>query len=61
MKSRDNTVDDAQAGPPDPAGASGDQATGLPWVDTWRGVYAFVFISFLIWVGLLVALTVIFS
>ena len=46
---------------PKPVGASGDQATGLPWLDTWRGVYVLVFFSFVIWVGLLVALTVIFS
>ncbi len=38
-----------------------DKATGLPWFNTWRGVYIFVFVSFLIWVGLLLALTVTFS
>jgi hypothetical protein len=60
MKPRDDTID-PHAGPPEPAGASGDQTTGLPWLGTWRGVYVFVFVSFAIWVGLLVALTVIFS
>jgi hypothetical protein len=40
---------------------SGDAATGLPWLHTWKGVYLFVLGSFIIWVGLLVALTVIFS
>lgn len=38
-----------------------DAATGLPWLHTWKGVYLFVLGSFIIWVGLLVALTVIFS
>lgn len=57
---RDDTVD-VQAGPPETAGASGDQTTGLPWLGTWRGVYVLVFASFVIWVGLLVALTVTFS
>jgi hypothetical protein len=38
-----------------------DKETGLPWFKTWRGVYIFVLVSFVIWVGLLVALTVTFS
>ena len=38
-----------------------DRATGLPWFNTWRGVYVFVLVSFVIWVGLLLALTVTFS
>jgi hypothetical protein len=38
-----------------------DKATGLPCFRTWRAVYIFVFVSFVIWVGLLVALTVTFS
>jgi hypothetical protein len=38
-----------------------DKATGLPWFRTWRAVYIFVFVSFILWVGLLVALTVTFS
>jgi hypothetical protein len=38
-----------------------DKATGLPWFKTWRGVYVLVLASFVIWVGLLVALTVMFS
>ncbi|MGB7746635.1 MAG: hypothetical protein WBN75_05030 [Verrucomicrobiia bacterium] len=37
------------------------EPTGLPWFHTWRGVYFFVFGSFLLWVVLLFALTVIFS
>ncbi len=37
------------------------EPTGLPWFRTWRGVYIFVFGSFLLWVVLLFALTVIFS
>jgi hypothetical protein len=38
-----------------------DEATGLPWPHTWRGVYLLVVGSFVLWVGLLVALTVVFS
>ena len=60
MKPRDDTVD-PHAGPPKPAGVSSDQTTGLPWPGTWRGVYVLVFASFVLWVELLVALTVIFS
>jgi hypothetical protein len=37
-----------------------DKATGLPYFKTWRAVYIFVIISFIAWVGLLVALTVTF-
>ena len=39
----------------------GDDATGLPWLYTWRGVYVFVFGCFVLWVALLLALTVIYS
>jgi hypothetical protein len=35
--------------------------TGLPGIRTWRGLYIFVFGCFVLWVGLLFALTVIFS
>jgi len=35
--------------------------TGFPGIRTWRGMYVFVFGSFLLWVALLFALTVIFS
>jgi len=38
-----------------------DQTTGVPLLHTWRSVYVFVLASFVVWVGLLVALTVIFS
>ena len=37
------------------------EPTGLPGFRTWRGVYIFVFGSFLLWVALLFALTVSFS
>jgi hypothetical protein len=37
-----------------------DEATGLPGVHTWRGVYALVFGCFILWVLLLLALTVSF-
>ena len=39
----------------------GDKATGLPGFNSWRAVYIFVLVSFVVWVGLLVALTVTFS
>jgi hypothetical protein len=52
---------DPHAGRPLTTTASGDETTGLPWLGTWRDVYVFVFVSFVIWVGLLVALTVTFS
>jgi hypothetical protein len=45
----------------DPALESLDQATGLPWPRTWRGVYAFVLICFTLWVILLVVLERSFS
>lgn len=32
------------------------EAPGLPALRTWRAVYGFVLASFVIWVGLLVAL-----
>jgi hypothetical protein len=38
-----------------------DKATGLPCLNTWPTVYIFVLVSFVIWVGLLLALTVTFS
>lgn len=60
MKPHDDTIN-SRAGSPEPVGASRDQTTGLPWPGTWRGVYVLVIASFVIWVGLLVALTVVFS
>jgi hypothetical protein len=36
-------------------------ATGLPWLRTWPGVYLFVLGSFLLWIVLLVALTDLFA
>jgi hypothetical protein len=46
----------------DPAAPqSDDEATGLPLLHSWKRVYLFVAGWFLIWVGLLVALTVLFS
>jgi hypothetical protein len=35
--------------------------TGFPGIRTWRGLYVFVFGSFVLWVALLFALTGIFS
>jgi hypothetical protein len=37
------------------------ETTGLPWPRTWPGVYLFVVASFMVWIGLLVALTRFFS
>jgi hypothetical protein len=37
------------------------EATDLPWFHSWRGVYIFVFGSFILWVALLFALTLSFS
>ena len=34
-----------------------DEATGLPWPQSWRGVYGFVLGVFVLWVTLLTVLT----
>jgi hypothetical protein len=56
---------DKTAGPasplPNAAGPGDDAATGLPWLPTWRGLYWLVLGSFVLWVGLLFALSVVFS
>jgi len=44
-----------------PIASDDSDSPGLPWSGTWGGVYAMVFGSFVLWVGLLVALTVVFS
>jgi hypothetical protein len=45
--------------PSDPTtGAGGsdkDKDTGLPWPRSWRGVYLFVVVVFVVWVSLLTA------
>jgi hypothetical protein len=55
----------APAIPPGPPGASGDEieieGTGLPGFKTWPAVYAFVMVTFLIWVVLLEVLMRAFS
>ena len=43
------------APPPD------DEATGLPWPRSWRGVYALAFGVFVAWIVLLTILTQSFS
>jgi hypothetical protein len=43
-----------------PERSSADEATGLPGLKTWRAVYILVLASFVLWVGLLVALGMIF-
>ncbi|MGD0744833.1 MAG: hypothetical protein ABSA45_06730 [Verrucomicrobiota bacterium] len=42
-------------------GHSGERETGLPFLRTWRAVYAFVLAVFALWVGLLIALSRMFS
>lgn len=42
------------------AGNTDDKETGLPGLRTWRAVYVVVLASFVLWVGLLCALAVIF-
>jgi hypothetical protein len=53
----DDTPDqpDAAAEPPD------DEATGLPWLRSWRSVYALVVACFIAYVVLLVVLKQAFS
>lgn len=46
--------------PPAPA-AVNDESTGLPGLRTWRRVYHFVLGVFLLWLGLLAALTARYS
>ena len=60
MNPPDKTADPA-APPTDAARPDAEEATGLPWLHTWRGLYWFVLASFIFWVGLLYALSVIFS
>jgi hypothetical protein len=38
-----------------------DETTGLPGLRTWPRVYVFVIVVFVVWVGLLTALTRMFS
>jgi hypothetical protein len=38
-----------------------DQATGLPWPRSWRGIYAFVLVCLVLWVMMLVVLERSFS
>jgi hypothetical protein len=40
---------------PDPT--PNDESTGFPGVRTWPGVYAFVLVTFVVWIVLLIALT----
>jgi hypothetical protein len=38
-----------------------DEMTGLSWPKTWKGAYLLVIASFVVWVGLLVVLTELFT
>ena len=56
MKSPENNVGLVES-PSD----SREELTGLPGLRTWRGVYLFVFGSFILWVLLLLVLTMSYS
>jgi hypothetical protein len=54
----------SSAGNPTPADvprADEDETTHLPGFRTWRGVYLFVLVMFILWVLLLLALTMSYS
>jgi hypothetical protein len=55
MTLNDDLVD-GPAEPGAPAVEPPDGETGLPWLRTWPGVYAFVLICLITWVVLLVVL-----
>jgi hypothetical protein len=61
MKSLDDNVAPIGGAPGEPDAHQADEQTGLPGLRTWRAVYLFVLGCFAIWVGLLVALSMIFS
>jgi len=59
-----NPSDDKTPGPESaaPGPAESDQRrTGLPGLRTWPAVYVFVLAVFALWVGLLIALSKVFS
>jgi len=60
MTSPDNTNGTADR-PPASAADPGDEATGLPWLESWVSVYVFVTGCFVAWVVLLVVLELVFS
>ncbi len=56
--------DDQTAGPSGLTPGSADlkdRATGLPFLRSWRAVYAFVLAVFVLWIALLTLLSRIFS
>ena len=60
MKPADDQVAGSSGTPPglvDPY----ERETGLPFLRSWRAVYAFVLAVFGLWVGLLIALSRMFS
>jgi hypothetical protein len=56
----DDTIGTADQ-PPASAAEKGDEATGLPWLESWAGVYALVVGCFVTYVLLLVVLKQAFS
>ena len=58
-----DTIKEKRSLPPFDSDAekSEDRSSGLQWPSTWRGVYLVVLGSFLLWVGLLYALSVTFG
>ena len=53
--------DDTTDQPPAGAAEKGDEATGLPWLESWSSVYALVVGCFVTYVVLLVVLKQAFS
>jgi hypothetical protein len=53
--------DDTTDQPPAGAAEKDNEATGLPWLQSWAGVYALVFGCFVTYVVLLVVLKQAFS
>ena len=53
--------DDTTGQPPAGAAEKDNELTGLPWLESWAGVYALVFGCFVTYVVLLVVLKQAFS
>jgi hypothetical protein len=60
MKSPDDKTGGSSGLPPESMDSDSGEA-GLPGLRTWRAVYTFVLVTFGLWVGLLIALSRLFS
>jgi hypothetical protein len=60
MKPPDDKTAGLSGTTPRPAD-SDNRETGLPFLSSWRAVYAFVLAAFALWVGLLIVLSRMFS